>query len=446
MQGSRLKHSLITLAGGLALLALGSIFLANTASLDLSRFQSNSLSPATTAMLHQLEGPVTVTAHIENKPELRQRVLTALEPFQREKPDIHLIWEDLQTPNADNKIVKKPHLTLRHGDFQTVLTHLQRSQLAGAFYQLSRGKQRWIAFARDGGSKSLEDSGESGYNSLKKLLENQGYKTLSVKLGEPDTLLPDNLDLLVLPAPEQPLPELARQRIGLWLGTGRALLWLQENDLGAEDQALMEEQLNTHLLPGHVVSSDSALRATLGLRHPAVIPVIDTGYASEHPVTRHIRGVSLLPVTRAVESLGLPPWKSQPLLQSSAASWNETSPLQGHLEADGPAEQAGPLTLMLAQTRPHGGEEQRIILSGDSDFLSNDYLGYGNNRQLALRLFGWLSGDDEQLLDMAADTLPDATLQLSPALLIALATTFLILLPGGLLLTGAILWYRRKHA
>lgn len=441
------KNSLLTLAGLVLLLGVGTVAMQQRGSVDLSKFHSNSLSPATTELLQTLDGPLSITAHIADKPELHQRVLTALEPFLHVKPDITLRWESLQTPTRQQKLETKPHLALKYQGFQTRVTHLDRQRITAAFYQLSRGKQRWIAFLQGFGSKSLDDSEASGYSGLKYLLESQGYHTYSINMEQgSNTLLPDNLDVLVLPSPEKDLPAAILSKIDTWVESGKALLWLQEDSDTSHTNAELGALTNTQLLPGFVVASDAGLRAALGLRHPAVIPVTDESREDTHPITQDLRGVSLLPLTRAVESLGMPPWKSTPVLQSPVASWNETSTLKGHLERDNDRELSGPLPLMIAQSHPYGSVEQRILVGGDSDFLSNDYLGYGNNRQLALRIFGWLSGDDQQLLDMAYDTVPDATLGLSPPELIGIAVLFLLLLPGGLLLTGAILWYRRSHA
>ncbi|MCB1822082.1 MAG: ABC transporter, partial [Candidatus Competibacteraceae bacterium] len=116
-------------------------------------------------------------------------------------------------------------------------------------------------------------------------------------------------------------------------------------------------------------------------------------------------------------------------------------------------ERPGPLTVGLALFRPQPGSvapsgdaiQQRLVIVGDSDFLSNTYLGNGANLELGLNIFNWLVLD-EALITIPPKNVPDANLYLSENTLAMLAAFFLIILPAGLLASGWLIWFRRQRS
>ena len=118
-------------------------------------------------------------------------------------------------------------------------------------------------------------------------------------------------------------------------------------------------------------------------------------YARHHALT----GFSVLtvyPYAAALEPVTAPSWKRTVLLPTADKAWTETGELHGNVGLDADEEARGPFTLGLALTRrrPSGEGEQRVIVVGDGDFLSNTYAGNGGNLLLGTRLIEWLSADD----------------------------------------------------
>jgi len=137
-------------------------------------------------------------------------------------------------------------------------------------------------------------------------------------------------------------------------------------------------------------------------------------------------------------------WHKTPLLQTQAPAWNETGPIRGQVSRDlALGEQAGPLTLGLAITREQN-PQQRLLLIGDGDFLSNAFLGNAGNLDLGLALVRWLTRDDD-LIQIPAHTASDLSLELPANAGLAIGLGFLILLPLGLMLVGLSIWWRRHN-
>jgi ABC-type uncharacterized transport system involved in gliding motility auxiliary subunit len=90
-------------------------------------------------------------------------------------------------------------------------------------------------------------------------------------------------------------------------------------------------------------------------------------------------------------------------------------------------------------------KEQRLIVVGDGDFLSNAFLGYGGNLDLGLKMINWLATDDT-LIDISSKTAVDLDLELSSSAVILLGGIFLFILPLGLISMGISVWLWRRKA
>ncbi|CAH9019448.1 GldG family protein [Candidatus Nitrosacidococcus sp. I8] len=88
--------------------------------------------------------------------------------------------------------------------------------------------------------------------------------------------------------------------------------------------------------------------------------------------------------------------------------------------------------------------QQRIAIIGDGDFISNAYLGNGSNLDLALNLVNWLAHEDK-LISVPARTRVDSTLEISPMTSWLMGLGFLFLLPVMLLVSGLLIWWRRRQ-
>ena len=94
--------------------------------------------------------------------------------------------------------------------------------------------------------------------------------------------------------------------------------------------------------------------------------------------------------------------------------------------------------------REQRSREQRIIVVGDGDFLSNAYLGSGSNLALALNIFNWLA-NDETLIDIPVRSAPDLDFELSRTTAVLIRIGAMFGLPALLLGTGFFIWRRRRR-
>ncbi len=114
--------------------------------------------------------------------------------------------------------------------------------------------------------------------------------------------------------------------------------------------------------------------------------------------------------------------------------------------ADG--DQQGPLTAAIGLTRTINGKQQRIVVTGDADFLSNAELGRYTPRtanfDFSTALFSWFS-NGEFPIDTSRPLSKDKKITLTSGGMVVLKWLLLGILPGLLLIAGTILLIRRKR-
>ena len=178
-----------------------------------------------------------------------------------------------------------------------------------------------------------------------------------------------------------------------------------------------------------------------------MIPVLD--YLS-HPVTENIQYNTLFPISRGIEQVG-DRFNGTRIVQSLPQSWSETSALSDEIvfEPDN-GDTRGPIGIVMALERDLAEDNnrdkasQRVIVTGDSDFLANSYIGAGANLSLGMNIINWLAGDDD-LIAVEQKQAPDTRLELDDTEIMLIGTGYFIILPATLILSGVVIWMRRRR-
>ncbi|MEK7207572.1 MAG: ABC transporter, partial [Pseudomonadota bacterium] len=162
-----------------------------------------------------------------------------------------------------------------------------------------------------------------------------------------------------------------------------------------------------------------------------------------HPVVRSFTEVTLFPFASGISMNAPQGWQGSVLIDTRPSSWSETGSLDGHIEFNKGTDIPGPLNIAVALTRDQEKRQQRIMIFGDGDFLSNSYLGNGGNLDFGMSLTNWLSQDDAYV-NIPVQTTRDRQLNLSRPVQITIAVLFLIALPLALTASGVVIWLRRR--
>jgi hypothetical protein len=407
---------------------------------DFSAAARHSLSPQSRAVMDRLAGPLRFTAVVPDYGGLRPPVELLLQRYRRAGTDVTVAFVDPDThPEQARQLgvrgpaevfVEYRGRTERVGapSERTVTAALQRLALEG---------ERWVVGVAGHGEADLIGRANFDLGDFGAALERTGFRPQPVETAIAGSI-PDNAALVVLAAPQGSLLPGEQALLAAHLAQGGNLLWLLGTE-PAHDPAALAEALGLERLPGVVVD---AAAAAVGADDPTIAVV------SRYPDEAAVRGLgvlSLFPGAAALEVAAPPGWRAAPLLQTGPQSWNETGSLRGQLRVDAAAgERRGPLTLGWALARPRaGGGEQRVVLVGDADFLSNAFLGNAGNLDLGTNLVRWLTENDATL-DIPLRAAPDLRYEPPPSAR-ALPVLFLFGVPLGSLAVGLGIRYRRRR-
>ncbi len=449
-------HSLLAVILGMALvILLGWLSTRYQYSMDWTSSGRHTLSEASKALLARLNKPVEITAYASpTEPELRELIQDLSDRYRRVKPDVSLRFVDPAAAPDELRelgIHTEGELIVRYeGRSEHVQTHTEQV-LSNALQRLMREKEQWVAFLEGHGERNPFGQANHDLGQWVEQLDNRGFKAQTLNLGV-ISAIPDNTSVLVIAGPQVALLPGELKRIEDYIDSGGNLLWLLDPGPlpGLET---LGQKLGLGLEAGTIV--DPATRL-FGIDQPAIVPV---GNYGAHPVVQDFNYITVFPYARPIkveEATG--EWRAESFLTTGAQAWAETGELKGEIKYDPGADLQGPVTLGVSLTRalppkkskdqnPGGnggdGKEQRIIIIGDGDFLSNSYLGNSGNLDLGLNIVNWLAAE-EKLISIPARTANDLTLELSRTASIVIGFGFLLVLPLILGGTGLLIWLKRK--
>lgn len=408
-----------------------------------------SLSPQSRAVLAKLDGPIEVVSYASPQGDLRAQVAGFLQRYQQAKRDMALRFVDPQQDPSRMRelgIAVDGELILHYHGHEQRLTELSESDVTNALERLIRGNDRIVAFVTGDGERLPSGQGGADMAALMGQLAPSGLRAVPLSFAQA-AAVPQGTDLVVLASPTSDLPSGAVQALLDYVQEGGNLLWLRDpanDDLGLKPLAAA---LGVQVLPGVLLDGGGA---ALGLDDPRLLAVAQY---PPNPVTQGFQLATRFPQVAALARTGAGGWTATPLLRSSTQSWTEFHPVDNtHPSAiryDAAAgELKGPLDFgfTLARLSPSPDKrEQRAVVVGDGDFLSNAYLGQGGNRALGERIFNWLLGDDA-LIDVPREGVPDRVLRIGQSELDAASLGFMVALPLLLLVIGGLIAWRRRRA
>jgi len=446
----RLDRWLVLLGLLVATGCIGFLSTRHTWTADWSRGARASLAPESVAVLDTLHGPVEVVGYLSPTGPLREQIAAVIERYTREKKDLTLSFVDPDLdPSASRQlgIAGDGALLVRYqGREQRVESPINERNLSNALERLARGGERVVAFVTGDGERQPDGRANADLGTFMTQVERRGIRAVPLNFSQTRGV-PDHTDLVVLASPTSSLPADSVAALVDYVHGGGNLLWLTEpgnEDLGTGPLA---DVLGVRVLPGVLVDGQGS---TLNVNDPRMVVLGDYPF---HAITRGFRESTLFPQVSGLAQVSDHDWAVVPFLRSGERSWTafggidnaRPSTIAFHPEA---GELKGPLDFGFALNRLSPSpdrNEQRAVVIGDGDFLSNTYIGNGGNRALGERVLDWLLGDDV-LVDLPTRGAPDRVISLSQDGLNAISFGFLIALPVTLLGLGVgIAWRRRRR-
>ena len=415
---------------------------------DWTANKRNSLSEASVAALKVIEGPVNVTAYATEDENIRRGITELIKRYQRIKPDLQLTFVN---PAAEPEQVRQLNITL---DGELIFNYAGRAEhvkefseqsLTNTLQRLVRSGDRWLVFVEGHGERAAQGAANHDLSGWVRQLTSKGMKVQSVNLANTPQI-PKNTSVLVIAGAQVDYLPGEVKILRDFVEHGGDVLWLADPGSLHGLQSLAE-QLGIEFYPGVIVDPTSQL---FGINDPRFAIVAEYPM---HPVTRGFNRMTLFPQAAGIDFKKPEGWQGEPILQTVERTWSETGKLSGDIAYDKGKDMPGPLTVGIAMNREikdaapgngtEGKREQRVIVVGDGDFISNSFLGNGGNLDLGMNMVNWLSHDDT-LISVPAKTALDRNLELSKPVQIVIGFGFLLLLPALLVGSGVMIWMKRR--
>ncbi len=408
----------------------------------------NSLSSATTQFLSELDKPINIKAFISESNEFKPALVTLLNRYLEHNDNLTIDFIDPDfSPDLVRqlKIQQQGEMVVSFDGKQQHVFDLSEQSLTNALIAVSRQKQQWLLFIEGHGERTPLNQANFNLSTWGETLKKKGFSLQSLNLIE-HSAIPDNTAAIVIASPEIPWLEGEIAIIKNYISNGGNLLWLAEAN-NHHYLLPLAEQLGINFIPGTVIDPNTEV---LGISDPRFVLI--THYA-DHPISQATTSATLFPQAAAIEQTTDSDWHYLPLLTTADNVWSDTqldsSTLVNSPSAkfDSGVDTMGPLNLAYLMSRESNAagqdKEQRIAVIGDSDFLSNSFIGNASNLELGLALANWLVQDDN-LISIPVKTTIDNQLTLSQRQSLIIGLGFLVGLPLFLLSIGLYIWWQRR--
>ena len=414
---------------------------------DWTKNNKNTLSNASIKLLEQIPNVVTITTFIPdgNLISNRKYIEELIGKYQKYKNNIvfKIVNPDIAPDLVRQlKVTNYGEVVIEYEGRNEHISQLNEQTLTNTLQRLLRQGERRLLFVSGHGERKPSGSANFDWNNFSSKLKTKGISTDLLKLNETPNI-PD-VAAIVIASPQVDFLAGEVNVIVNYIKAGGNLLWVQEPGDSLHGLEPLADLLGINFHPGTIVDPTAQM---MNVNDPSFALI--TTYPS-HPITRDFQYMSIFPKAVAIDfSKVNDNWTIAPFLQTVPRSWSETGILKGAIDYNADKDIVGPLTIGLTLTlkkeKKDKVKNQRIVILGDGDFLSNTYLGNQGNLNIGHNIINWISNDDSFISIPSSNTVDDQ-ITLSDLTGALIGLFFLVLLPLGLLVTGTVIWYKRRSA
>ncbi len=413
---------------------------------DFTKDKIYSLTAQTIGLLEKLKSEkIEVFAFYPHDDPARENFEVFLKECRQHHPDFKYTFYD---PDRVPSMAKRFHVDR----FYTVVVQYQgrtervtepnEETFTNALMRLVNPQRYSVCFSTTHGEALLNGVDRNSLSQLRQNLLNSNYQLQEIILSRDK--IPPFCDAVVIPGPHQ---EFAPEELNLLkasFNTGTGILFLIDPMDPGTGKSFKDFMKVFSIDLGDNVVVDKMSRVVGG---DFLVPMV-AQYVTDHPVTNGFNQTTFFPVSRSVQPSvdSAPGIEVIPLALSGSGSWAENNLAdleKGQAVFDAATDIAGPICMAVA-AQQEGEKGGRMIVVGDSDFVTDAYLQLSGNLNLAESMIRWLVKDDRFV------TLPPRQLEFKPLFLTTPQRSKMLfgilgIIPGVFLISGlVIIFYRKK--
>ncbi|HBZ70722.1 MAG TPA: hypothetical protein DEP35_13710 [Deltaproteobacteria bacterium] len=427
---------------------------------DASEQHVHSLSEQTQKVLAGLNDDIDVTAFVSalDAPPVRE----LLDRYSYATPHFKVLFAD---PTSRPDLVEKLGISseklsgglvrvARGSEAVEIMRgDLNEEKLTNALVKLTRASAKKVYFLEGHGERPIQGEGADGKEGMAQAadaLKSENYQVEPLLLAAKGEV-PSDAAALIIAGPTRPLAPEEHTALEHYLERGGALLALID--------PRAKTDLGTDLVKWGVQAGDDVIvdRELSVLGRPEMVFAQQYG---RHPITQGLREVALFYLARSVRPTDEAKGRFTELVKTSANSWAErdleTFFNKGIAQRD-KDDLAGPVSLAVAGTpsvpkatdqaaQTGKPREPRLVVFGDSDFISNQLLDSYRNRDLFVNSVNWLVGDVEAIAIRPNQSRASRIRQLTSREFVTIRFLSLFVLPEAIAFAGVFAWWSRRRA
>ena len=420
----------------------------------------HSLNAASIKIAEKIAAPLKITSYATSDAngDIRERIHKLIKRYQKINNKIELEFIDpLLFPQKIQElgIRQNGEMIISYQGRSENLQDLTEKGVTNTIQRLLRNRDRHILFVTGHGERSPIGQANHDLGIFGENLSNKGFNIAPLDITK-STAIPDNTSVLVIASPQVDYLPGETEIIKNYVAAGGNLLWFIEPTKESYLSPLAT-YLNISITKGIIIDPDMA---AMGNSATVVL-----GQYLPHAITENIQQLqlqTLYPNVIGIDITAQDGWTVEPVLHSLPRSWLETGDLNGTVEPNPGQDKEGPITFAHAMTRnvPENSTKavntegtsptadnpekiQRIVVIGDGDFLSNTFLGTQGNMAIGESIFNWLAHDDN-FIDIPAAIAPDGKITAGPYQIIVIGLLIMIVLPVLLIISGLVIWLKRR--
>ena len=438
---------------------------------DLTAAKQFSLSDQTKKVLQGLQKPVHI--RVFDRSDGFARFRERLDEYQYQSKQVSVEYVDMErkpTLATQAKIQTPGTVVIEYEGRTERVTSDGEQELTNGLIKVIQGKTHKVYFVQGHGERTPEGSDRTGYSTITSSLKNDNFETDNVVLAQQKSVPADG-SVLVVAGPKTDFFPAEIDMLKPYLAKGGKILFLLDPPDRTDSPPL------TNLIAlikdwgidvgTNVVVDVSGMGQLLGT--DVSVPV--AAKYETHPITDRFNLLTAYPVARSVSSIegGVNGHSAQNLVDTSKNSWAETDikrlMTSGQVEREtDKGDKPGPVSLAAAVSAtatdappqpPTPGDspnnkpadapkpETRMVVFGDSDFVTNGYLGIPGNRDLFLNSVNWLA-QQENLISIRPKDPEDRRVSLTADQAKLIFWLSILIIPGLILAAGVQTWWRRR--
>ena len=474
--GREARFGSVALASIAVVLAIlvGINFLANRRNKrwDLTSSKQYTLSDQTTKVLSQLQEPVAVRVFARSEDFDRFRARLDEYRYHSDKISVEYVDPERRPALANQYNVQQlGTIVFDYKGRVERVTSDSEQDVTNGLVKVIQGVKNKVYFLQGHGEKAIDGSDRGGYSNIVGSLKLDNFEHEALVLAQQQSV-PADATVVVVAGPQTDLLVPEVDLLKAYLAQGGKIMFLLDppRKPDAPDLtnviALLKEwaiEVGTN-----VVVDASGMGQMLGTGPE--VPL--SARYDAHPITRDFRVLTAYPMSRSVSSIsaGANNRFAQNLIQTSDRAWAETNIKElmttGRVQREeDKGDKPGPVSLGAAVSAtaekpptpapspdksatdkpadPPKPPETRVVVIGDSDFVSNGWLGIPGNRDLFMNAVNWLAQQEGMISIRPRD--PEdrrITVTATQERNIYYLTVFII--PGLILLAGVRTWWVRR--